>query len=141
MENLIIDHKTQAITRKVIGCFWILLAILPLITGRDSPDERVWFRSITFFILGVISLTPLLGSTKSQVELCDGYLKIIWMNWIRPVTINESEIERIILAKDGIKIFRKDKKPVKILLYFMQKEQKSQVYAFFTTYAKEKNFS
>jgi uncharacterized membrane protein YobD (UPF0266 family) len=62
------------------------------------------------------------------------------MNWIRTVTIPETEIEKIILAKDGIKIYRKDKKAVKLLIYYMEKEQKNKVYIFFTEYAREKNF-
>jgi hypothetical protein len=140
MENLIIEHRTQAITRKVTGLFWILIAIGYLFIERDSLEQRDWLRSIVFFIMGAVFFTPLLGSTKSQIEICEGSLKIIWMNWIRTVTIQEDEIERILLAKDGIKIYRKDKKAIKILLYYMNKEQKNKVYSFFNEYARQKNF-
>ena len=140
MENLIIEHKTQAIIRKAIGGFWILLAIIYLIIGQDSLQEKDWVRSIIFFVLGLMFFTPLMGSTKSQIEISEGSLKIIWMNWIRTITIQETEIEKIILAKDGIKIYRKGKKAVKILLYYMGIEQKSQVYKFFTEYAEQKGF-
>jgi cell division protein FtsW (lipid II flippase) len=139
MENLIIEHKAQAISRKVIGGFWILLAIVFLILERESLSSRDWLRAIVAFVMGVIFFTPLIGSSKSQIEICEGCLKIIWMNWIRPVTIQETEIEKIILAKDGIKIYRKDKKAVKILLFYMGKEQKNKVYKFFNEYAKLKS--
>jgi hypothetical protein len=36
-------------------------------------------------------------------------------------------------------IKRKDMKPVKLSLHFMTKDQKKQVYDFFTEYAREKN--
>jgi hypothetical protein len=140
LENLIIEHKARAISRKVVGGFWILLAIVFLIIEQDSLGERDWLRSILFFIMGIIFFTPLIGSAKSQIEICEGCLKIIWMNWIRAVTIKETEIERIIFAKDGVKIYRTGKKAVKILLYYMSKEQKNQVYKFFTEYAQQKNF-
>jgi hypothetical protein len=86
-----------------------------------------------------VFLTPLLGSTKSQIEICEGSLKIIWLNWLRGITIQEKEIERIVLAKDSIKIYRNEEKAVKILLFYMGKEQKNQVYKFFTEYAQQKN--
>ena len=140
MENLIIEHRGQSISRKVIGSIWILLAIVFLILEKDSLEEKDWIRSIVFFILGIIFFTPLMGSTKSQIEITEGCLKIIWMNWIRTITIQETEIERIILVKDGVKIYLKGKKALKILLYYMRKEQKNQVYKFFTEYAQQKNF-
>jgi hypothetical protein len=140
MDNLIIEHKGQAIIRKVIGGLWIIIAIGILIFEKNSLGQKDWPRAIIFFILGMLFFTPLMGSTKSQIEISEGCLKIIWMNWIRTVTIPETEIERIILAKDGIKIFRKDKKAVKLLLYYLGKEQKDQVYKFFTEYAQQKNF-
>ena len=99
MENLIIEHRGQSISRKVIGSIWILLAIVFLILEKDSLEQKDWIRSIVFFILGIIFFTPLMGSTKSQIEITEGCLKIIWMNWIRTITIQETEIERIILVK------------------------------------------
>lgn len=140
MENLIIEHRGQSISRKVLGCIWILLAIVFLILEKDSLEAKIWIRSIMFFILGIIFFTPLMGSTKSKFEISEGCLKIIWMHLIRTITIQETEIERIILAKDGVKIYRKGKKAVKILLYYMGKDQKNQVYKFFTEYAQQKNF-
>jgi hypothetical protein len=140
MDNLIIEHKGQLITRKIIGGFGIIIAIGFLIFEKNSLGQSDWPRAILFFILGMLFFTPLMGSTKSQIEICDGGLKIIWMNWIRTVTIPEAEIERIILATDGIKIFRKDKKAVKLLLYYLGREQKNKVYEFFTQYAQQKNF-
>lgn len=140
MENLILEHRGRSISRKVIGGFWIILSVSFLIVERNSMGVKHWTEAIIFFIMGVLFFTPLMGNTKSQIEIGEGCLKIRWENWIRTVTIPETEIERIILAKDGIKIYRKDKKAVKLLIYYMEKEQKNQVYEFFTRYAQEKNF-
>jgi hypothetical protein len=139
MENLIINPK-HLNSKKIVGGVWILLGIIALFIGKGSLSEKDWTRPIIFWVIGILFLTPLAGSVKSQVEIFEGCLKIIWMNWIRTVTIPETEIEKIILAKDGIKIYRKDKKAVKLLIYYMEKEQKNKVYIFFTEYAREKNF-
>jgi hypothetical protein len=139
MENLIIEHSRQAISRKVIGGLWIMIAIGTLIFKKDMNGENDWGRPIAFFIIGVVFFTPLMGSSRSQIEICEGCIKIIWTNWFRKITIQESDIEKIVLAKDGIKIYRRDKKAVKILLFYMEKEQKDQVYKFFCEYAHQKN--
>jgi hypothetical protein len=139
MENLIINPK-HLNSKKIAGGVWILFGIILLFIGKGSLSEKDWTRSIIFWVIGILFFTPLAGSVKSQIEIGEGCLKIIWMNWIRTVTIPETEIEKIILAKDGIKIYRKDKKAVKLLIYYMEKEQKNQVYIFFTEYAREKNF-
>jgi hypothetical protein len=140
MENLIIEHNKLASNRKMLGCLWIIIAVGSLFVGKGSPAEKDWGRSIAFCIIGLVHFTPLMGSSRSQIEICDGCLKIIWMNWYRTVTIQESEIEKIVLAKDGVKIYRKEKRAVKVLFYLMEKDQKVQVYNFFTEYAHQKNF-
>jgi uncharacterized membrane protein YobD (UPF0266 family) len=139
MENLIIKHRNQLLSKKAIGGLWIFLGIILLIIGKDSLDEGDWMRSIAFCLIGLIYFTPLIGSNKSQIEICDGCLKIIWINWIRKVTVLDSEIESIILAENGVLIKRKGKRTLKIKLYLMGKEQKNQVYEFFTEYAQQKN--
>jgi hypothetical protein len=124
-------------TRRLIGGIWILAGILYFIKG--SMDNGDWIRSVSYCLIGIIFFTPLLGSEKSQIEICEGCLKIIWVNWIRKVTVLDSEIESIILAKNGILIKRKDKKPLKINFYYLKKEQKAQAYDFFIEYARLKN--
>ena len=138
MENLII-RPGRFLNRKMIGVFWILIAILPLIIVKGSLDKGDWMTSIAFFLMGVIFFTPLVGPDKPQIEICEGGLKIIWTNWIRKVMVQDSEIESIILAKNGVMIKRKDKRPLKITFYLIEKEQKTQVYKCFIEYAQLKN--
>ena len=139
MENLIIKHRRQLLNKKAIGGIWISLGVILLIIGKDSLDKGDWMRSIAFCLIGLIYFTPLIGSSKSQIEVGEGCLKIIWLNWIRKVTVLDSEIEGIALAENGILIKRKGKRTLKIKFYLIEKEQKNQVYKFFTEYAQLKN--
>jgi uncharacterized membrane protein YobD (UPF0266 family) len=139
MENLIIKPR-QLISRKIVGGLWILLGIILLFIRKGSLSEKDWMASILFCVIGIISFTPLAGSVKSQIEIEEGCLKIIWINWILKVTVLDSEIESIILAENGVLIKRKDKRPLKIKFYLLDGEQKNQVFEFFTKYAREKNF-
>jgi uncharacterized membrane protein YobD (UPF0266 family) len=138
MENLILKPG-RFNGRKAAGAFWILYAFIRLFIVKDTLDNWDWVLSILFFVIGVIFLTPLGGSGKSQIEISDGSLTIIWIGWIRKVTVLDSEIESIILAKNGVMIKRKDKRPLKIKFYLNRKEDKNQVYTFFTEYAHLKN--
>jgi len=140
MENLIIKRKNQLLSKKAIGVLWILIGFIFLIIGKGHPDKGDWIEFILFFLIGGIHFTPLAGSDISQIEIGDGYLKIIWITWIRKITVLDSEIEGITLAAKGISIKRKDKKPLKISFYLIEKEQRNQVYEFFTEYAQQKNF-
>ena len=145
MENLNIKPRSQLINRKAISGLWILLGIIYLIIGiigKDPLNKRDWMISIAFCLIGVISLlNALVGSDKSQIEIYEGCLKIIWINWIRKVTILDSEIESIVLAENGVLIKRKDKRTLKIKFYLIDKEQKDQVFKFFTEYAQQKNLN
>ena len=139
MENLVIKSRKQLINRKAIGGIWILVSIVLLIIGKDSLDKKDWMNSIAFCLIGIIFFTLLVGSDKSRIEICEGGLKIIWFNWIRRVKVLDSEIEDITLAEHGILIKRKNKRPLKIKFYLLEKEQQDQVYKFFTEYAQLKN--
>jgi hypothetical protein len=139
MENLVIKPGTQLFGRKTIGLLWILIAIIMIIARRDSLSGTVWLESVIFVLIGIITMTPLSGAEKSQIEVFDDCLKIIWSNWYRKVTVMDSEIESILLAENGVLIRRKNKKDLKIQLYFMNRDQKKKVFEFFTEYAKLKN--
>lgn len=141
MENLIIDHKGRSKANIAIGCIWILLAIIFLIFEKDPLKTEDWKRSIIFFFFGIVFIIqPFLGLNRSKIQVSDGHLIIRLIGWISSTKIKESEIERIILAKEGIKIFRTGKKPVSIFLFDLGKEHREQVFRFFTEYARENDF-
>lgn len=139
MENLIIVPRNLSFSRKAIGGFWIIIGIGLLIFDKGSTGKLDWGRSVAYFIIGIIFFTPLMGSARSQIEIYEGCLKIIWITWYRKVTVLDSEIESITLAAKGILIKRKDKRPLKINFYLVEKEQRVQVYKFFIEYSQLKN--
>jgi len=114
MENFIISQNKKISGKKAAGAVWILFGIGRLIFVKGSLDKWDWMTSIAFFLMGIIFFTPLVGPDKPQIEICEGGLKIFWTNWIRKVMVLDSEIESIILAKNGVMIKRKDKRPLKI---------------------------
>lgn len=140
MENLSIKTSNN----KIVGAMWILAGITFLVIGllKEEPLETgEWIRNLAFCLIGIVFFTPLVGHDKAVVESGDGCLKIRWILWYRWVTVSESEIDSILLARNGVLIRRKDQKPVKINLYSLDKKQKEQVYKFFTDYAHGKGFT
>ena len=138
MENLIIEQRGQFIFRRVLGALMIVLAIIYLIADFGSIKTIDMFRALFFLSFGIFFFTPLLGSSSSKVEIFNGSLKIKWDGWIKTVVVHESDIERIIVRKDSVKIVRKEDKTVKILLHFMGRDHRIKVYKFFTEYARQK---
>lgn len=139
MENLIIRTSNQ----KLAGLIWIVGGIGLLIIGilgKEPLEFWDWMKPIIFCLLGILFFTPLVGSDEAKVEICEGCLKVIWVNWFRTVRVLESEIESIILAKNGVMIMRKDMKPLKIKFHLIDKKQRDQAYRFFTDYAHLKGF-
>ena len=141
MENLIIEQRGQFILRRVVGALWIALAIVYLIGDIGSLKAMDLFKATFYMSLGIFFFTPLVGSARSKAEIINGSLKIKWDGWIKTVVVQESEIERIILRKDSVRIFRKEDKPVKVLLHFMGRDHRIKAYKFFTEYARQKNIT
>jgi hypothetical protein len=140
LENLIIKNRGQLVSRKTLGAIWIGIGIISILTAKSPVSQKDLMVFIIFLLIGTIHFTPLVGSEISKVEICEGYIKIIWFNWIRKVTIQESEIVSILLAQNGISVKRKDKKPVKIKFIGMNMDQRIQINEFFTEYSKQRNF-
>ena len=140
MENLVFKNSSK----KIVGALWILFGVVKLtikLVRKEVSDTSDWIDSVMFCLFGVLFFTPVVGSDKVKIEIGDECLRIRWVNWLRTVTVMESEIESIILARNGVMIKRKDNKPLKIIFNFIDKKQKEQVYRFFTDYAHEKNFT
>ncbi|TVR75583.1 MAG: hypothetical protein EA408_00145 [Marinilabiliales bacterium] len=139
MENLIIEQRGQFIFRRVLGALMIALAVVSLIADFGSLETMDVVRVLFFLCFGVFFFTPFMGSVSSKVEILNGSLKIKWDGWIKTVVVHESDIERIIVRKDSIKIVRREEKTVKILLHLMGRDRRIKVYKFFTEYARQKD--
>jgi hypothetical protein len=140
MENLIFKQKGRAISKRIIGVFWILFGIGELLFLSDDPlTLSSWIMSISFVLIGVIFFTPLVGNNETRFVVCDGNLKIKWATKIREIIIKDNEIEKIILRNRKIEIQRKEKKAVVLLFEQWKLENKTKVYEFMIEYARQKN--
>jgi hypothetical protein len=139
MENLTFKHTGQLVSKRITGGIVIIIAMVLLIFKKDSLTLFDWLESILFFFLGVIYFTPLSGSDVSFIESGEGNIKIRWRSWFREVMIQDTEIEKITLAKTNVLISRKGKKPVRMAIDTLEKEQKTKVYEFMIEYARQRN--
>ena len=139
MENLIFIHRGQSISKKIAGGLFIACAIIFLIPGKESLEINDWIRALMFFLIGVINFTPLGGFNKTQIEISNGFLSIIWINRFRKIVIGEKEIEKIILSSRDILIKIKERKVLKLNLIALKIEQKIKIFEFMIEYARQKN--
>lgn len=140
METLILKYKGRALSKKIIGSFWILYGITALFFLSISPlILSDGLRAIPPILLGIMFFTPLVGNNETRFEAGDTYLKIKWETRIRDIIISDNEIEKIILRNRKIEILRKGKKAIVLPFENWKLERKTKVYEFMIGYAKEKN--
>ncbi|MCU0460889.1 MAG: hypothetical protein MUF36_02555 [Bacteroidales bacterium] len=124
-------------SKKIIyGGGMILVAVVMIVLSITLHIKFLAGSMIPLLGTGVLFFTPLMGSYNTQIYAANGFLKIRWPDRAK-INVLESEIERITLSTNYIFIFRKVRKNIKLTLY--DKDQKAQVFKFFTEYAKEKN--
>jgi hypothetical protein len=140
MENLLFIHKRQGMLKRILGVFWILLGIAPLLFHSDEPLTLLdWIRSVVFVLIGVIHFTPLVGNNETRFVVGDGNLKIKWRLKIGEIIVKDNEIEKIILRNKTIEIQRKGKKAVVLPFVQWKLEDKTKVFEFMIEYARQKN--
>jgi hypothetical protein len=83
----------------------------------------------------------LFQSDRSRIGIDENCLKIKWMNWVREKVVPDNEIEKIILGRQYVSIYRKDKKPIKLILESLEKEDKTKIYEFLIEYSKQRNLA
>jgi hypothetical protein len=139
MQVLNIKHSPFIVVRRVIGVITLICAISMLLSKLGAIRFFDWIFFSTFIVSGVSLLTDGFGTEKSFIQSGDGFLKIKWMNKLRPVIFQDKEIEKITLSRFKIIIDRKENKPVKFNIDFLERDQKKEVYEFLIQYTKNKN--
>jgi len=142
MENLVFKYRGWAMSKRIIGVFWILFGIAGLLFFSDeSLILSDWIRSISMVLLGVIFITPLGGNNETRFMVDDDNLKIRWRTKIGEIIIKNNEIEKIILKNKKIEIQRKEKKAVVLSFgeWLWKLEDKTKVYEFMIEYAQQKS--
>lgn len=97
----------------------------------------------SFFIAfnGIYLLTNGFGLERSWLRTGDSFILIKWINMLAPVQIHDTRIERIIFERAQVVIHQKSKKPLKLRLDHLEKEQKKEVFEFLIDYSKNHNIS
>jgi len=139
MEALTIKQRGQAITKMISGAIIIFVGVYLLFLHTRPREESNWILYSIMIILGALNFTPLSGSNKSEIIPVEPNLKIRWRNWYRWKLISSYEIEKIVLGRSFILINRKENKPVRIDIDFLEEARKTEVSDFFTEYSKQKS--
>jgi hypothetical protein len=80
-----------------------------------------------------------LGREKCWLKPGEYFIIIKWADKIIPVQIHDTRIEKISLERMKVTVYQKDKKPIRLNINFLEREQKREVYEFFIEYSKERN--
>ena len=140
MGNLSIKHKTHIVLRRIVGVVGIVCGILYIIISIGEPRALNIILGVFWTLFGIAYFIPALARSDSSVIIGEGFIKVRWLNWLRSITIQDSEIEKIIISRLGISINRKDKKPVKLPIDFFELDQKTKAYSYFIELSKQRNF-
>lgn len=140
MENLIITHKTHIILRRIVGATMFVCGVIYIIISIGTPKTLNIILAVSWTILGVGYFIPAMQPSESSVKIEDDFIKVKWMNWFRSKIIQDSEIEKITIAKLQIVIYLKGGEQVKLPLDFFELDQKKEVYPYFMELSKQKNY-
>lgn len=141
MEHFEIKNRSFLMIRRGLGIFMIAIAIIWFFTFLKTPKIIYPLASFFFLFWGIYQITNGLGLERCWFRTDDNYIIIKWMDRIRPVQIHDSRIAKISLERTKILIYLKAKKPLKLNLGFMEREQKREVYEFLIGYSKKRNIS
>lgn len=140
MENLSVRHKTHIVLRRIVGVIGMICGILYIIISIGEPGALNIILGVFWTLFGIAYFTPALGRSESSVIIGEGFIKVMWLNWLGSTTINDSEIEKIIISRLGIRINRNGKKPVKLPIDFFELDQKKTVYRYFIELSAQKTY-
>lgn len=140
MENLAIKHKTHIVLRRIVGVIGIICGVLYIIISIGEPGALNIILGVFWTLFGIAYFLPALAPSDSSVIIGEGSMKIRWLNWLRSVTVQDSEIERIIISRLGIRIDRKERKPLKLPIDFFELDQKKAAYRYFIELSAQKNY-
>jgi Ca2+/Na+ antiporter len=140
MEILSVQHNTRARFRKILGIITILISIVYIVLIFYEPRPINIILAIFWLIMGSLYYVSSFESNRSIIEPGDGFIKIRWVNWFRSKIIQDSEIERIIISRPEIRINIKDKRPLKLLIDFLEPGQKKEIYSYFIALSEHKSY-
>jgi hypothetical protein len=141
MESFEIRNRKFIIARKGLGIFFIIIAILWFITSLESKKIIYPLAAFFFAFYGIYQLTNGLGIENCWFKTGDNFIIIKWIDSLRPVQIHDTGIVKISIERSRIIIFQKSRKPLKLNLSFLEREQRKEVYDFIINYTKQRNLT
>ena len=136
MDYLYLDNKPWSYIRFGIGILSLIAALSFLFADLGNLRRFDYLMIFGFSLTGVIHMTNDFGMQKTYLQHKNNILIIKWINKIRPLKMNLTEIEGIYLRKSEIIINQKTSKPVKLKLLVFRTDQKRDIYEFFINISK-----
>lgn len=134
-----IKNRKFIIARRGLGIFFIIIAILWFITSLESKKIIYPLAALFFAFYGIYQLTNGLGIENCWFKTGDDFIIIKRIDSLSPVQIHDSSITKISLERSRIIIFQKSRKPLKMNLSFLEREQRKEVYDFLINYSEQRN--
>lgn len=136
MESLIFKYRFQNTVRIIVTALLFLAIVLSFIISgwSDMRSDIVAILLLLFYIINFF-----VRSVNSRIGTADNCLNIKWVNWFMKKAIPDTEIEKIILARLFVTINRIGKKPVRLTLESLEKDDKTRLYKFLIDYSTQKN--
>jgi hypothetical protein len=139
MEHLEIKSGPFKAIRTGIAILNIVAGIASFIASLDSDKILLKIAPAFIVFFGIYLLTNGFGLERCWFRTGDNSLIIKWINRVTPVQIHDSRIFKISLERTRVMIYRKEDKPLKLDISFLEKEQKTEIYNFLIEYTKQKN--
>jgi hypothetical protein len=140
MEHFEIKNRSFIMIRRGLGAFLILAAVADYILFTMDVQKIIYLiTAFLFAFAGIYQITNGLGLERSWFRTGSDFIIIKWSNMINPVQIHDIRIAKILLTKSRILIHQHSKKPLKLNIEFLEKEQKKEIYEFFIDYSNKKN--
>ena len=141
MVHLEVKSGPFRVIKNAIAIFNILAAVAMFIAYFREYKIIPLIASFFIALNGVYLVTNGFGLERTWLRTGDNFILIKWINMIAPVQLHDIRIDRIIFERVQIVIHQKSKKPLKLRLNHLEKEQKKEVYEFLTDYSKNHNLS
>ena len=141
MEHLEVKSGPFRVIKNAIAIFNILAAVAMFIAYFREYKIIPLIASFFIALNGVYLVTNGFGLERTWLRTGDNFILIKWINMIAPVQLHDIRIDRIIFERVQIVIRQKSKKPLKLRLDHLEKEQKKEVYEFLIEYSRQRNIN
>jgi hypothetical protein len=141
MEHLEIKSGPFHVIRAGIAILNIIAGVASFIASWGDGHVIVKISAVFMVFFGIYLLTYGFGFERCWLGRDENSLTIKWINRMSPLQIHDTRIFKISLERARIMIYRKEDKPIRLSIDFLEKAQKTEVYKFFIEYAGQKGLT